>query len=223
LTAPEAKEFLEDLSRFQQRVAYFGRFNSLSQTLLKIASPGVPDLYQGTELWDLSLVDPDNRQRADFTDRQRLLSRISDQNRRAPLDLAQEYLHQGFPADSKMYLIYQALHFRQQQQALFRNGEYVPIAASGSKANHVCAFLRRSPDGGALVVVPRLVVGLTGGETKPPLGFDVWRDTSVHLPGRGESRLRDVFSGKIVETSGSALSVGQVLSEFPVALLEVPR
>ena len=159
--------------RFKRRAAHFGRFNSLSQILLKMTSPGVPDLYQGTELWDLNLVDPDNRRPVDYSRRRKILDDLrerSDPGKPGLLSLAQELL--GKPADGriKLYLIYRLLQFRRLYPEFFVRGEYHPLEAVGEKKDHVVAFARTWEKKTLIVLVARLVVGLTGGGESSPRG-----------------------------------------------------
>ena len=198
--------FLADLRPFQRRVAFFGQFNALSQQLLKLTAPGVPDLYQGTEIFDLSLVDPDNRRPVDYQRRQALL----------------KDLQAGHPTDPdrmKLFLTHTVLAYRLAHRALFANGDYVPLEVTGEKQEHVVAFARRTGDQAVVVVCPRLVVGLTGGNEEPPVGQAVWVNTRVLLPpGLSGATFRNLFSGEEF-TAPDALPVAAALAQFPVALL----
>ncbi len=220
--------FLDDLRRFQRRTAFFGRFNSLAQTLLKITSPGVPDFYQGSELWDLSLVDPDNRRPVDYARRRRLLAEVSGGFNAAggdPVRFAGELLRESASGKIKLFLIWRALDFRRREPDLFAHGDYAALPAFGERREHVCAFARVREKRAALVVAPRLVLGLTGGREIPPIGAELWKGTMLPLPqARTGDAFRNVFTGEVVkvaEHSGvQALDVAEVLKNFPVALLE---
>jgi len=232
LLAEGDNPFLEAFRPLQRRVAFFGRLNSLSQTLLKLASPGVPDFYQGTELWDFSLVDPDNRRPVDYQLRQTLLA---DMKKRATAKaaglsaLASELLASSADGRIKLYLTSRVLAFRRENGQLFAEGTYEPIEVQGEKADHVVAFARRLGDEGVLVIAPRLVAGLTKGEERFPLGFELWGNTTLALPtGWGGHRFRNLLTGQVVpagqksqgeKSSGATLAVAEVLSSFPVALL----
>jgi (1->4)-alpha-D-glucan 1-alpha-D-glucosylmutase len=212
--------FLDDLRQFQQQSARFGVFNSLAQTLLRCTAPGVPDTYQGTELWDLSLVDPDNRRPVDYPRRESLLNELdrdagaAGENLRA---FAGGLLDHASDGRVKLYVVSRALRQRRAAAGLFRDGAYQPVEASGPKANHIFAFLRQAGDRAMLVVVPRLAVGLIGGSARELLGPDVWADTQLTLPSGG--MWVNLFTGeRLVADAG--LSLGQVLGHFPVALLE---
>jgi (1->4)-alpha-D-glucan 1-alpha-D-glucosylmutase len=190
----EKGEFGADLDAFTARIVGPGRVNSLALKLLTLTAPGVPDVYQGTELWDLSLVDPDNRRPVDYALRRRLLGELDGLAPAAALARADE----GLP---KLLVVQRALRLRRERPALFAAG-YEPVTARGERADHVLAFCR---GGGAITVVPRLVLGLqeAGG----------WGGTELDLP-RGA--WVDAFSGRRWE---GAVSVGSLLHEFPGALL----
>lgn len=215
--------FIESFDAFARRVAYFGRFNSLSQTLLKLVAPGVPDIYRGTESWDYSLVDPDNRRPVDYD---LLRTRLSDLKARSDSPdcdraaLSAELVESMQDGGIKLYLIQRTLTYRRDYQALFNEEDYVPLAAQGAKAAHVCAFVRVLQDQVVVAVVPRLIVGLTEGVETPPLGVDVWGDTSLVLP--DEFRERDyinLFTDEKRSMTGESLPLASLLSSFPVALL----
>ena len=222
-----SERFLNDFLLFQSKIAFFGHFNSLSQLLLKITSPGVPDFYQGAELWDLSLVDPDNRGAVDYPARRRLLSELRHfQKGGVQLeDQTRELLATSHTGAVKLYVMTRALAFRQRYPALFREGEYVPLSGAGPKREHACAFARRLGDRIALTVVPRLVSGLVEGSQQPVFGHATWRDTCLDLAAPGlPGRYRDMFTGReivTVQASGSpTLPLSDALGFFPVALLE---
>ncbi len=216
--------FLQDFLSFQHRVAFFGRFNSLAQVLLKMTAPGVPDFYQGTELWDFNLVDPDNRRPVDYALRRRLLAELKEQSQRNTADLS-GLLRRWLEADDlgrlKLYLIYRTLEFRNRHAGLFADGAYVPLTITGARRDHLCAFARQAGDQVAVVAAPRLVVGLAGGDEQAPLGEKIWQDTRLHLP---KGRYRDWFTGAIIPATeregGWGLPAGQALASVPAALLE---
>jgi (1->4)-alpha-D-glucan 1-alpha-D-glucosylmutase len=221
------KEFLEVLNRFAQRVAFFGRFNSLSQTLLKITAPGVPDFYQGAELWDLNLVDPDNRRPVDYALRKKTLSELKEKFANAGEangDFFQNILRDQSAGAMKLFLIWRALNFRAAQPALFDDGDYLPLSAVGGHQAHVCAFARKWKEHCIVVAVPRLVAGLAKGAEVPPVG-EIWKDTKLELPHvRAGDLFRNVLTREMVpaiESNGKvALELRQAMKTFPVALLE---
>jgi (1->4)-alpha-D-glucan 1-alpha-D-glucosylmutase len=216
--------FLQDFRAFQKRVSHYGQLNGLAQVLLKIASPGVPDIYQGTELWDFSLVDPDNRRPVDYELRERLLAELQRQMVEGPrLDLARELVRDREDGRIKLYVTWRALHCRRDQPGLFTTGEYLPADVPGSLGEHVCAFARRRDDACALGVAPRLLAGLVPTTGDLPLGPRVWRDAALVVPNLGCSRRwHNVFTDEVLtptEVNGRAsIRLADVFAEFPVAL-----
>jgi (1->4)-alpha-D-glucan 1-alpha-D-glucosylmutase len=195
--------FLGSLATVLDAVVEPGRLTSLSQTLLKCTFPGVPDLYQGTELWDLSLVDPDNRRPIDLARRHQLLSEVT-RDRIHPVDLLAR-MEDGVP---KLRVVHRALQLRRDRPEAFgADGSYEPLHPVGAREDHLVAFLR---GGEVAVIAPRLVVGL-GGRF---LDWD-WGDTSITLP---EGRWRCVLSGQ-VQDGGRAAPLAELLAAFPLALL----
>ncbi|NYF88781.1 malto-oligosyltrehalose synthase [Tunturibacter empetritectus] len=191
--------FQRELQQFVERILEAGRVNSLAQTLLKYTAPGVPDLYQGTELWDLSLVDPDNRRPVDYALRQRLLQELKQMNGG---DAAAQVMARADDGLPKMWTIHKALHLRRERPASFgTEADYVPLMVDGAKHDHVIAYLRGED---VVTVVPRLMMKLGG----------AWRDTVVTLP---EGRWRNRLTGVVVE--GGEVEVRELLKDFPVALL----
>jgi (1->4)-alpha-D-glucan 1-alpha-D-glucosylmutase len=184
-------EFRMSLEQFMVRLADTAWVNSLAQTLIKLTAPGVPDIYQGCELWDFSLVDPDNRRPVDFKLRQRLLA----ESKKLSVEKIWGRRREGLP---KIWLIRKTLKFRAHESKLFR-GDYEPLVAKGEKSNKVIAYMR---GGGAITVVPRLVLGLQS-----------WGDTILKLPpGDWLNKFTD-------ETFTGATRISELLGKFPVALL----
>ncbi len=220
----ETNLFVEDFAEFQHSFAQAGMLNSLSQTLLKLTAPGVPDIYRGTELWDFSLVDPDNRRPVDYNARRHMLHRLRHSRQPRAVLTRQLLAHReaGWP---KLYLLERMLHLRRQAPALFRRGEYIPLEVSGPYAEHVVAFARASADGCCVVVAPRLLYRLTDGGRRLPLG-DVWAGTALQLPAGLPINFRNVFSGRDVTTLRQGdlrvLDVAAALDGFPVAALVFP-
>ncbi len=221
-----AGAFLADFEAFHRPVARLGMVNGLAQVLLKLTAPGVPDFYQGTELWDLNLVDPDNRRPVDFARRAALLAELEARIAGGDLaSLAGELLATWPDGRVKLYLVRRGLACRRAAPALFRTGAYVPLAAAGRAAAHVCAFARHLDAAAVLTVVPRLAAALTGAGRELPLGPACWGDTVLELPPSVARRAyRDVLTGAILEVNGpgdrGVLRVADVLARFPVALLE---
>jgi (1->4)-alpha-D-glucan 1-alpha-D-glucosylmutase len=191
--------FLRELQQFVGRVQDAGRMNSLTQTLLKHTAPGVPDLYQGTELWDLSLVDPDNRRPVDYELRKRLLSELQQMDRQNIAAQVMARADEGLP---KMWVIHQALKLRRERPEWFgAEAEYTPLEVDGGKHDHAIAYLRGED---VVTVVPRLTLKLDG----------TWKDTMVVLP---KGRWRNRLTGDSV--AGGVITMKLLLKDFPVALL----
>lgn len=220
--------FLQDLLAFLRPVAFYGWFNSLSQQLLKLTVPGVPDVYQGTELWDLSLVDPDNRRPVAYSHRQTLLSELHQrvaQSRKDLIPLAEELVEQCRDGRIKLYITWKTLGLRRDYAMLFSEGRYVPLEAVGDKRDHVCAFARQFEEQEILVVASRLVAGLCNGQESAPMGGEVWGDTLLALPESNPGqRFRNLFTGEtltVEEQEGTiVLSLASICGHFPVALLQ---
>jgi (1->4)-alpha-D-glucan 1-alpha-D-glucosylmutase len=189
-----SKKFLTSLDRYIEPLILPGRVNSLAQTLIKLTAPGVPDFYQGSELWDLSLVDPDNRRPVDYERRQAEIARVEGMT-------AAEVLQDWDSGRAKLWMIVKTLEVRRSHPEWFARGSsYLPVTASGSRLGHVLGFIR---GGRALTVVPRFTYTLQGN----------WADTRITLP---VGEWRHVFSG---ERFSSEVSPAEVFRAFPVALL----
>ncbi|MGA9393087.1 MAG: malto-oligosyltrehalose synthase [Candidatus Sulfotelmatobacter sp.] len=225
LLNPEGENrFLDAFLPFQRRVAQLGLWNSLSQLLLKLASPGVPDIYQGNDLLDFSLVDPDNRRPVDYALRQQAFADIRNSGSTGDQGAIQQMMATHEDGHLKMYVIWKTLCLRKQYPELFRRGEYLPVAVHGSKANHVLAFIRRFEDTEALVVVPRLVSGLLGEKDSPPIGSEIWKDTHLLLPACNCSKVyRNVLSGDSTQLQKAGenvrLDISTTFEPLPLALL----
>ena len=157
LSEPVPGPFLQNFTIFQRKIAYLGIFNSLSQTLLKITSPGVPDFYQGTETWDFSLVDPDNRRPVDFNARRRVMKQLKRRMAATSrVGLARELVRTWQNGVIKLYVTVTALNYRREMKLLFKDGAYLPLDAQGRRKENVCAFARRKEGRVALTVVPEV-------------------------------------------------------------------
>lgn len=209
--------FLQAFAPFQRKIRHYGMINSLGQTLLKLTTPGMPDFYQGAELWDLSLVDPDNRRPVDFGQRQILLHRLQDRARSDLNALLGELLRSPEDGCIKLFLIHRALQARRSHPELFQQGSYQKLTIIGSLKNHIVAFARELGEQRAVVVVPRFSTHLVKvGDF--PLGEAVWHETRILPPTGSRLRWRDALSGAIVQ-SEEALWLREVLQHFPMALL----
>ena len=206
----DADGFAAEAAAFARRIGPAGAVNGLAQTLLKLTVPGVPDFYQGTEFWDQSLVDPDNRRPVDFARRVGALEAGE-----TPVELAAQWRD----GRVKQAVIHRALALRREVPDLFARGEYRPVEVTGARAEHVVAFLRSCADRHCLVVVPRLPVGLLGDEDSVIFRDAAWQDTTLHPPAELERiKLRDALGGDIGVVGGN-LPIGHILATFPVALL----
>jgi (1->4)-alpha-D-glucan 1-alpha-D-glucosylmutase len=227
LDQSEPNEFLEDFRPFQARVAELGIYNSLSQTVLRLAAPGVPELYQGAELWELSLVDPDNRGPVDFDRRQSALAELRGRTEGSAGDfagVARMLVEQRVDGRIKLYVIQRGLACRREHPRLFLHGQYIPLAVSGDRANHVCAFARSHAQEEAIVAVPRFLSPLI--KSGVPVGPATWGEDVIVLPTGANGRVyRNLFTGAIIETTDTrqghrGLPLAAVFAGFPVAMLE---
>jgi (1->4)-alpha-D-glucan 1-alpha-D-glucosylmutase len=220
LYGSESVGFLRLFRPFHEKVAYYGMLNSLSQTLLKITSPGVPDFYQGTELWDFSLVDPDNRRPVDFAVRENSLRELKRRELENRMELVKALLSSMSDGLIKLYTIYKALKVRKNNKRLFDEGVYIPLEVNGRFSNNLFAFARRVGESWAVVIAPRLMASLVGpGEL--PVGPGVWDAMTIRLTSEMPARWLNVFTGELI-TGYAWLSVPDVLSNYPMALLLVP-
>ena len=222
----EGNRFLADFVEFQRTTARCGMLNSLAQTLLKIASPGVPDFYQGTELWSFTLVDPDNRRPVDYEHRRALLASLREVEEGGRAALVEEMLRRPDDGRVKLYVTTRALNFRKARRTLFQRGEYVPLAAAGRRADSVVAFARRDEEDETIVVAGRFFTRLGVEHTGPlRVGAGAWGDTSLALGDQlAGTRYRDLFTGAEFDVGegdvGKTLRLSELLSPLPVALLE---
>ena len=210
------RAFLDDFRSFQRRVAWFGSLNSLSQLALKATAPGVADFYQGSELWDLSLVDPDNRRPVDFDHRIALLDRL-------PFTDVSRLLANWQDGSIKLFVTQRLATFRRQRRDLFDGGVYIPLEVVGPRREHVVAFARRADDAWSLTIVSRLVATLsrTAGldEAALPVGAAAWGNTRVLLPDDAPAHWRDVLTDERL-VANDVLPLATVFHLLPLAILE---
>jgi (1->4)-alpha-D-glucan 1-alpha-D-glucosylmutase len=225
--------FLADFREFYEKVLDAGLYTALSQLLLKLASPGVADIYQGQELWDFSLVDPDNRRPIDFELRRRLLEEFEGRIASGDTGLRDLACQLGAtPRDPrlKFFVTWRILRFRRRCAALFESGRYVPLAVEGARADHLCALARHldgaagRPEQIAVMAVPRLLAKLTSQSQHPdatsiPCGSSVWEDTRIVLPDAMLRAFKNWFTGQAHSSDKCRLPVADLLAHFPVALL----
>ncbi len=187
--------FVADVEKFVAQLIEPGRVNSLAQALIKLTAPGVPDIYQGNELWDFSLVDPDNRRPVDYKTRRRLLAEVDGLS----VEEIQRRADEGLP---KLWTIHRALLLRREVPASFgASSSYLPLIASGGQAHHVLAFLRSN---NVVTVAPRLPLTLAGN----------WGETTLDIP---QGRWRNRLTGDALQ--GGSVGLSELLRRFPVALL----
>jgi (1->4)-alpha-D-glucan 1-alpha-D-glucosylmutase len=222
LNPGEQNRFLDDFVPFQSRIARIGLWNSLSQTVLKLTCPGVPDIYQGNDLWDFSLVDPDNRRPVDYLRRQQVfesLRRLSGEPNKAS---AAEMLKSPEDGRLKLYAIWKTLCLRKEYPELFQTGEYVPLEVHGAKANHAVAFIRKYKKTSALIVVPRLVASLLNDSDRPPVGAQAWTDTRILSLCACSAPFRNVYTGEDLDLQlfdgKPTVQLCNALADFPVGV-----
>jgi (1->4)-alpha-D-glucan 1-alpha-D-glucosylmutase len=223
LTPTRNGAFFDDFLPFQRRIARVGLFNALSQTLLRLTCPGVPDLYQGNEVWTFNLVDPDNRRPVDFGQRATLLdgldAGLADGTRAELSRVLSANLADG---RVKLYLIRRALALRAADPELFAHGDYRPLHVEGPHAERLCAFVRNRSGRSVVVLAPRLLAGLMppGSDTGDPFADPGWARTLVEVPARD---LEDVLTGVSLQArpvqGRHLLAAADVLRRFPAGLL----
>ncbi|WP_404385775.1 malto-oligosyltrehalose synthase [Caenispirillum salinarum] len=207
--------FLADFQAFHARIARIGVVNGLAQAALKLTCPGVPDTYQGCELWEFSLVDPDNRRPVDFEARARLLDEMkSTLDAPGPFGaVARGLLDTWADSRVKLLLTWRLLQLRRRMPEFFASADYTAIEPAGRRAEHLLAFERRHGDTRMVVVVPRLVNPLMQGDEGWPLAEE-WAATTLPVAGR----FRDAITGEALEGT-EGLDVDTVLKDFPLAVL----
>ncbi len=226
LEGADAAPFLSDFLGFQRRVARIGVVHSLAQTVLKIASPGAADVYQGCELWDFSMVDPDNRRPVDFAKRTQLLGQIQTaiESGQSRASLASQLFSAPEDGAIKLYVVSTLLNHRREHPELYLRGSYRPVDASGDHKDRVVSLLRSHYGRQALAVVPRLVAPLMGDDaTRPPIGPEVWGATDLILPESAPSRWKNLLTDAVLEAKQvddrRVLSLGDLFADVPLALL----
>ena len=216
--------FYPDFSQFHQRISRVGMFNSLSQSLLKMTSPGVPDIYQGNELWDFSLVDPDNRRPVDYEKRRTALGPLTNERPQGErLDQIRKLLSNMENGLIKLYLTQKTLCLRKAQADIFQRGTYLPLFAQGSHAENILGFARQHQDRSVIVAVPRLCATLLGDAFESPCNESLWSDTVLEIPSTSRGCYHNAFTGECIPVHGdggrAVLSAAKLFRDFPVALL----
>ncbi|MGE3939756.1 MAG: malto-oligosyltrehalose synthase [Nitrospirales bacterium] len=219
-------KFFQDFLSFQSRIALYGIYNSLSQVLLKITAPGIPDFYQGTELWDFTLVDPDNRHPIDYATHQQLFDRLQvrlrGENRST---LLAQLLKSPEDGVLKLFLTAETLKFRNAHRTIFRQGAYHPLKVMGEQAFHVCSYMRSYQNQHCLIVFPRFLTGLKFEPGHLPIGEPVWNQTWLNIPSDlGIETWRNVYTQQPLTLQKHSnmidLPISMIFQHFPFALLE---
>jgi (1->4)-alpha-D-glucan 1-alpha-D-glucosylmutase len=199
-------KFVPSFIPVAEEIARLGAINSLAQVALKLTAPGVPDIYQGNEIWDFSLVDPDNRRPVDYQKRREMLDSLAN--------VAPEELLQTWPNGRiKLFLTQRLLRFRREHPALFQQGKYLPLTVRGAFAESCVAFAREHENEWIVVLVPRLSsrVGF------PPIG-DKWKETAVELPeSLSREGARELFTGRDLKTDGTGIRLSEAMAILPFA------
>jgi len=214
--------FLEDFRQFQAPIARAGMWNSISQVLLKIASPGVPDFFQGSELWNFVLVDPDNRSPVDFQMRKQMLSMLRGVGSGDRAAFVERWMSNPCDGAIKLYVTSRALCFRKNHAQLFAQGTYTPLVVAGARAQHAVAFAQSFGNQTVIAIAGRFFLDLCAAEQSP--AGEVWRDTSVILPKRmGRQEFHEVFTGLTIpseQDNGKVLiPLSKAFHAGPFALL----
>ena len=226
LSRERPNPFLEDFLPFQDRMARYGLWNSLSQLLIKVTAPGIPDFYQGTELWNFTLVDPDNRQPINYDLRRHMLEELQeDINNKGLLSVLKTLLENPIDGKIKLFVTMSSLHFRRNHPGLFLDGRYQGLESSGEQAQHVCAFARIHKDETTITVTPQYVTDLIADPTTMPMGKEVWGETCILLsPELANGQYHNILTGEILkpvnQVSMPSLPLHAIFQHFPVALLE---
>lgn len=208
-------EFLRKVNEFIPQITHWGFINSLSQATLKFCAPGIPDTYQGSELWNFDLVDPDNRKAVDFKVRKKSLQNLNSRRDKWTKD---ELLKLFPTGEIKLYLTITCLHMRERFAELFLNGVYLPLETEGLFSDNVVSFSRFFNQQAAIVTVPRFATRLIK-DRELPVGDNIWGNTSIKIPNNLANRAyRDVFSDEVISTSAQVF-VSEFLNCFPVSIL----
>ena len=220
-----SNQFLTDFLPFQKTIARYGMYNALSQVVLKIGCPGTPDFYQGTEVWDFTLVDPDNRRPIDYDHLHNLARTIPADGAAMTETYLRHMLESYEDGRIKFYVTRALLNYRKANPALFQQGTYEPLETTGEKRHYLCAFQRTWKTHAAIVVVPRLIHGIIPDSTVPALGRNAWGETGVAVPnGNRTTRYRHVLTNQKILARGhegnALLAVSEIFQQLPVAMME---
>lgn len=214
--ALESEPFMQDFTSFAKDIALTGAIYSIGQTLLKLTVPGVPDIYQGTEYWDLSMVDPDNRRPVNYAERDKNFSQLEAEWQAQAETLLKELTNDLLNPNLKLFVLYQTLNSRQQYRPIFDEGRYVAVEVSESHKNHLIAFRRVTRQGEALILLP---VNIRSLETQNhlPIGKSCWGESTLNL-GKAHGEWHHQFTNQKMILNEHA-TIADILKDFPVALL----
>ena len=210
-------EFYTDFSAFQKKIAFYGVYNSLSQMLIKITSPGIPDFYQGTELWDLFLVDPDNRQPVDYNLRREFINEIIERDKEDNISYLQNLLSNPSDGKIKLYMTYKSLEVRNVNLEIYNEGNFIPVETGGKFKDNIIAFTRNLEDNSITTIAPRFLAALVS-ENELPIGTDIWKDTYIKLDKVKSDILKNNLTGEAIERKDKVL-VGELFKNFPYGLI----
>lgn len=212
--------FLKEFEHFVPPLIKAGMFNSLSQIVLKMTTPGVPDFYQGSELWEFTLVDPDNRRPVDYSNRQDILKVLKQKTEQDIEALVSHLMETPEDGRIKLYLTARLLNFRRERALLFQEGDYVPLEVQGEKTSHVIAFSRHKDNQHLIVAVGRFYTQLSD-QPLNMLVSEVWKDTRLVIPGELQGNYRDILSGSSIQTSQQqGILLSQAFAKLPLIVLE---
>ena len=217
LDTEKNREFFSSFLPFQQKIAWYGLFNSLSLVILKICFPGVPDFYQGSELWDLSLVDPDNRRKVDYEERSAMLTKILELGKNDYDEFLNNALTRFDNGQIKMFTIHTLLKHRLELKDFYQCASYEPLHIKGHFKDHIFAFRRKFKDQEVIIAVPRLLNSVCRYE-KLPLGHDIWRDTAIEA-NECAGQFLNILNGREVSASQSIFFAGEIFRDYPGAVL----
>ncbi len=214
----DQNRFLQEFLPFQRRIAFHGMLNSLSQTLIKITAPGIPDFYQGAELWDLSMVDPDNRRPVDYEKRKRMIAEVRGLETPRLPDFIQRVLESPENGLVKLFLITRALRARNRHRAAFESSNYMPLEIEGAYRANCIAYARHDGDTWAITAAPLQTTELVN-EGQFPVGRAVWQDTAIVLPEGASTVWTDALCGERLNAESGRVPLADALKHFPGALL----
>ncbi|WP_291858147.1 malto-oligosyltrehalose synthase [Marinilabilia sp.] len=211
-------DFLPSLLSFHRKTAHYGIFNSLSQLTLKCTCPGVPDIYRGTEMWDLTLVDPDNRQPVDFSEINRTLKNLKEHYSISPAKLFPALINHRDNGHIKLWLTHRLLRYRKENQSLFSAGEYIPLKVKGIHKSKIMAFARHHKEKWHLTILP-FYLSSFGESNKPVCPSEIdWKNTRVLLPEEYPTDWVNIFTGRPY-SAGQEISVSEIFEMAPVGIL----